>query len=579
MNIVNQLIEFFRYKDKSIPYREQLSPDNGTLILYLKEMINMGMGKVLFLFLISLPLGIIAGGIELLFGFTILYFLSSLHIMSYGNLPNWFFIKNILTPTWAFLIVGILRVALSFLSLLINSISSEGFGFKVRRIIVDSIFSGEALESGISVAELSNLQTNLIGKATNFIYHLLNIITYLFFGAFVLISLFSLSPQLSIVTVISLVLLGLPVLITRKSHNNYSSKRFLKFREFSIKITKGLKNLYFLKIIGQQYQQQKILYEANYAMFLYGFKYYFGFLLNSNLPGVVVISVVLSIITVNRKFHFMDNSIFLPFIYLLIQINANTGKLIMALGNMQFDKRFFSELMKTLREIQLVNKTHETMEDVIEVSTVETLKVEHLAIGRDSILVKDININSGRGGFVYITGHSGKGKTTLLMTLIGLIPAMEGAIYLNGIDIKHVDFKKFRKYLAYSGPDPFLFDATIRENILFGTDHMTLREEEIWRAMDIAECDFVRHLPEQLDHMLYEGGEGISAGQKQRLSIARALLRNPKILLLDEATANIDEKTEEKIITAIRYNFPDVLIFAVSHRKSLIKHAICMIEL
>jgi len=136
-----------------------------------------------------------------------------------------------------------------------------------------------------------------------------------------------------------------------------------------------------------------------------------------------------------------------------------------------------------------------------------------------------------------------------------------------------------RRRLGYAGPEPYLIDADIRANLRFGLESDAVTDADFERALRLARADFVFDLRGGLSHELREAGEGISAGQKQRLALARCVLRRPEVLLLDEATSNIDEATEAEIMAGLKATFPDLLIIAVSHRASLRRFATVQVEL
>ena len=134
------------------------------------------------------------------------------------------------------------------------------------------------------------------------------------------------------------------------------------------------------------------------------------------------------------------------------------------------------------------------------------------------------------------------------------------------------DLKDARQQLlsvtAYVGPDPFMISGTIRDFLMFGQRH-EISDAQLFEALEQAHCEFVKNLPDKLEHRIAEQGAGLSAGQKQRLSIARALLRKPRLLLLDEATSNLDNESEHAIIDTVQSLRGSVTIVAVTHREAL----------
>jgi len=206
--------------------------------------------------------------------------------------------------------------------------------------------------------------------------------------------------------------------------------------------------------------------------------------------------------------------------------------------------------------------------------------VSFLYTSSDKPAIKNINIEIGRGRFVGIIGPSGSGKTTLLDLLGGLLKATSGEILIDGKPIDSFGPESLSKHIGYVGQEPFFFNDTIRNNVLFGRkDPGGDAVRQALRKADVLE--FVESLPEGLNFVIADDGMKMSGGQRQRISIARALLQNPEILLLDEATSALDHKTEEKIIETIIKIVKEegnTVIF-VTHRKSAIQMADQVIEM
>ncbi|MBF0518532.1 MAG: ABC transporter ATP-binding protein [Nitrospirae bacterium] len=534
---------------------------------------------MLILSLCSVPLGVIVGLSELMFGMTLMYFFSSVDLISYKGLPQWFFIKDYMSPATAFISMGLFRVFMNFFSFSVNNISSTGFLLKVRNNVIKSILLSKNPLQTFSMSDLNNFFSNLIQRSSLFIISSLNLLTVLCTIVFLFASLFLLSFKLAGVTVITVLFAGIPVVLTKNIRYKYSNVVNTQTKTFFKKITIDLKNIYFLQIVGKQFKEFKELVSINNRILVANIKFDLCNMMNASLPYALAIFIALAIIMTNQKYNFVHNAVLLPFVYLLMQLNTNVGKLLAAHANIQFSKPYFIELTELLSRARLNRQDYDAETSKYDVNMIEYLEVSNLSIGRDTAILTDISFCAKPGDFLCITGKSGIGKTTLLMTLIGVIPHITGTVTINGYEVSDINFLKFREKLAFSGPEPFLLDDTIRANLLFGAK-ASHSNKELKEALETAQCGFITEdVQDGLNLILYEGGEGISAGQKQRLSIARAILRNPEILILDEATANIDEETEGKIITGIKTKFPHLLILAVSHRASMRQHATQLIEL
>jgi ATP-binding cassette, subfamily B, bacterial len=187
--------------------------------------------------------------------------------------------------------------------------------------------------------------------------------------------------------------------------------------------------------------------------------------------------------------------------------------------------------------------------------------------------VENIDFHIKQGQTVAFVGPSGAGKTTLVKLLVGLYPPASGQVLYNGIDSKTIDLLDLRQQLGFVTQDAQLFSGTIRENLLFVKPEAT--DAELIDALTRASCDtLLKRAEDGLNSTIGEGGIKVSGGEKQRLSIARAILRNPNLLIFDEATSALDSITEEEINTTIR-NISDKnrITVLIAHRLSTIMHA------
>lgn len=173
-----------------------------------------------------------------------------------------------------------------------------------------------------------------------------------------------------------------------------------------------------------------------------------------------------------------------------------------------------------------------------------------------------------RGSSVGLAGRSGAGKTTLVNVLLGLLPAQEGAILVDGIAVDP-ESRAWRDLVAYIPQQVYLLDDTVRRNVAFGLSDAKIHDERVWQALAAAQLDaFIREHPDGLDTRVGEDGVRFSGGERQRLGIARALYRNPEVLVLDEATAALDSQTERAVSDAIDALAGKKTMVLIAHRLS-----------
>jgi ATP-binding cassette subfamily B protein len=245
------------------------------------------------------------------------------------------------------------------------------------------------------------------------------------------------------------------------------------------------------------------------------------------------------------------------------------GNIIMSYREAEASMTNFDNLMKKTPELPPLSPKHLgsirslAFRDVVfQHKTAQQRAIDHI-----SFTVKT-------GETVAFVGPSGSGKTTLMKLLVGLYRPQQGNILYNGLDENAIDFEDLRRQIGFVTQDTQLFAGTMRENLLFVNPDAT--EADLLRALEKASCNGLLARAEKgLDTMIGEGGLKLSGGEKQRLSIARALLRDPKLLIFDEATSSLDSITEEEITRTIREVSVrgEQITILIAHRLSTIMHA------
>lgn len=202
------------------------------------------------------------------------------------------------------------------------------------------------------------------------------------------------------------------------------------------------------------------------------------------------------------------------------------------------------------------------------------VRYEHISFsyGNDRVTLRDINLHANPGEMIALVGPTGAGKSTVVNLLPAFYEPTKGKITIDGHDIAQLSLDTLRSQISVVSQEAFLFNGTVRENILYGKLDAT--EEEMLAASRAANChDFISRLPNGYDSHVGERGVKLSVGEKQRISIARALLKNSPILILDEATASVDTATEKLIQEALERLMANRTSFVIAHRLSTIRNA------
>ncbi len=186
-------------------------------------------------------------------------------------------------------------------------------------------------------------------------------------------------------------------------------------------------------------------------------------------------------------------------------------------------------------------------------------------------VLKNINMFADKGKKIAIVGASGSGKTTLAHVMVGFYPVDKGDVLYDDISVKEIGLDVVREHVSLVLQTPMMFNDTLRFNLTLGKD---IPEEKIWEALEIAQLkDFVEQLPEKLETLIGKNGVRLSGGQRQRVAIARMILQNPKIVILDESTSALDTQTEYKLFRALEKYLKGKTTIIIAHRLSTVQQA------
>jgi ATP-binding cassette subfamily B multidrug efflux pump len=256
--------------------------------------------------------------------------------------------------------------------------------------------------------------------------------------------------------------------------------------------------------------------------------------------------------------------------YMVIQGKITMGELV----------AFFSLIWYIIGQILEILHQHVHVKDQPDAVTISAAESNgHVAFNhvtfaypdkQDSLI--DFTLDAPAGSVIGILGGTGSGKSTVISLLMRAYNVKAGRILLDGLDIRNIKVENLRQQIATVFQETFLFSSSIRNNIAYGCKEVTM--DEIIRVSKLAKAhDFIMELPEGYNTVVGERGLGLSGGQKQRIAIARALIKNPKILILDDATSAVDMETEHEIQAGFKEVMKGLTTFIIAHRISSLKHA------
>ncbi|MGG5357539.1 ATP-binding cassette, subfamily B, bacterial AbcA/BmrA [Enterococcus sp. DIV0213j] len=241
---------------------------------------------------------------------------------------------------------------------------------------------------------------------------------------------------------------------------------------------------------------------------------------------------------------------------------------------------FFSQVPKAMGATERIEQILQTEIELADQGkevdvTGQEISAENVSFRYDEEhpVLQNISFKAAPNSVIAFAGPSGGGKSTIFALLERFYQPTSGKLTIGGQDIRDIRLSNWRKQIGYVSQDSAVFAGSIRENLQYGLDR-TLSDEELWHGLSLAYADaFVKDFPEQLETEIGERGVKLSGGQKQRIAIARAFLRDPKILMLDEATASLDSQSEEKVQRALEQLMEGRTTLVIAHRLSTIVDA------
>ena len=398
---------------------------------------------------------------------------------------------------------------------------------------------------------------------------------------------FSLISSFKINVKLSLLFLGLiPIFmitlyfIIRKAHPVFK-KVFKTYDRLNNNVGENLDAIRVVKSFNMEEYEKKKFFKISdqiYKYFLKGEK-----IISFNIPFmqlniygcIILISWVGARIIVDCK-NIPDNGLstgqLLSLISYSIQILIGLMILSMVLAMIVISLSSAQRILELLNEkVDLENP--ENPVDIIKNGDISFKNVNFSYTKNEKELcLKNIDLNIKSGEVIGITGGTGTGKSTLVHLIPRLYDVCKGEVCVGGLNVKNYDIKSLRNSVAMVLQKNTLFSGTVKENLRWGNEKAS--DEELEYVCNLAQADeFVQNMPKKYDTYIEQGGSNVSGGQKQRLCIARALLKKPKILILDDATSAVDTKTDSMIQKAFKENLPDTTKIIISQRISSVQSA------
>lgn len=412
-----------------------------------------------------------------------------------------------------------------------------------------------------------------------FVASLINIVFVTFIGfAFVIVYAFKVSWIVAVVYLATVPILGFISSLLSRKIKTVQAKIVVQTTALAGSTTESLRNIELIKSLGlsdaeiarlNKTTEEILKLELEKVKYIRSLSFVQGTVVNTLRTIILFVMVLLIFLRKLSLGEFFSLYIYSFFIFQPLQ---ELGNVVNDFRQAQTSLGNFKNILAQAKEPQSPNpKTISALSQI----DFTNVKFQHQTASRPAVLNLSFNLKSGQtAAFV---GPSGSGKTTLVKLLVGLYRPVEGGIYYNNISLEDIDLTSLRQQIGFVTQDTQVFAGSIRENLKFVNPNAT--DEELYEALRQASASSLMERANQgLDTIIGEGGVKVSGGEKQRLSIARALLRKPKLLIFDEATSSLDSITEEQISQTIKKlnEKREQITILIAHRLSTIMHADCI---
>ncbi len=530
---------------------------------------------------VSIFVGLFFFVIEILFAFTLQVFFLAVGIVSESatTIPLLFKFSNFNLTIFMVFSVGALRGLVQWANFYFTQAISEAFRCEQRARILNWAFHSPSVSSG-RVTALFHEHTGSVALS---ISALQGVAVFLPTSLLLWITLFKLAKIPTLIATSLLVALGFFLRLIDRKISKAGTIASQETNVINARLLLNIKNLLLMQIYGTEKEEENLIrvrlmnyrkQMLNYIR-LSGFKY--------AMPQIVGVGLICMITVLASKTHALTPATLISYFYLFVRFVQTLAETARSMSILSFNRASFSHI----RSWWANEGSKVKLDSDYDVGGPEQItlpfktpvgwrlqNVTFFYPGSTRPVIKYFDLFVRPGETLVITGASGSGKSTLLSLLLGGVSSNEGSIRLVCPDGSELDLKQYRKKLlrttGYVGPDSFLIEGSVLDNLVYGLDR-AVNEEAIREVLQKTECQFVFDLPNGLSHFLTEQGHGLSAGQKQRLSLARAILRNPKVLLLDEATANLDEETESRLVDTLATLKGSMTIVAITHRSAMLR--------
>lgn len=511
--------------------------------------------------------------IETTIAFGIQAFLLALELMKDDvvRLPSWVPSGSLQSVLIFITALAAFRSILYYFQVYVPNATYNAFGFRQRKRLMEWAFS----KATVNTPYVATLYTERVTFSSSLINGVQYIVIYGCTSILITGALIYLSPVLSLISFVLMAIFLIPIYFLNTKIKAASHRFSESWESANNRLLVGLKNIFLIRIYGAEKEEVRKsqdsleIYSKSHSLI-----YKLG-ALKFALPQFVGVLIICLTVYAGKNYFSVESGVLISFLYLFFRWVQNLSFIYLNAGQVvhyrpQIDALYdwylnhYKDFQQNQEDEKLKpDQTGAHFETAIGWSA-KNLSYQYS--DREPVIAA-LNFQIQPGSVVSIKGPSGSGKSTLIGLLLAQLQG-RGDIQVIDQKLGSMTVEQAKPYLlnsiGYAGPEPFIIEGTVKENLLFA-NHRQISEPEISEILRLTDCQFVLELPGQLNFKITEQGQGLSTGQKQRLSLTRALLRNPKAIFLDEALSNVDQRTRDTIIKNLCSQKEKMTLIFISH--------------
>jgi ABC-type multidrug transport system fused ATPase/permease subunit len=558
------------------------------------------------LYLLSILASLALSAIEYAIAIFLMVFLFTLGFVDFATLPTWLpFDVRTLSPAtiwFSLLLIMVLRGGLQMISYQSRILLTERTQSRLRMVLGYLIF----MKEGTMQMPLSNINlyfSEFFPRAVSFIFHFTQISSFFVQALMISVGMFYFARGETLVGLAGLAAMGFFVLrLNRYTHR--TAKKVPQVAE-DLERTKvrAVRNWLLIKILRTEHEEYKRYAEAVLQYYRHRSMAYLIANSGTSLIPILGVMVIAVIVYTNAHFFKTPGVDLVAFLYLFFRFQQMMSHGSTMIGDLFTCRVQFSESLRLVSRMPAKDlhaafrpaKGLDLISGRLDLSHIQplsydsdfdgipsaaptappTIQVDGVSFSwpeADAPVLSNLSLTIPKGSQVGIVGPNGSGKSTLLAIITGVLKPEAGCVTID--DLPGGDYlQSHSSWISYVGPEPFLIQGSIRQNLMYSCNKV-LSDDQLMGALDLVHLrTFVASLPEGLDYGIDESGGGLSSGQKQRLAIARAFLRRPKLLVMDEPTITIDNETETLLLSALKTFKGTCTMVIVSHKPEILRDA------